>query len=292
MLKYILELTGMGVRKRRRLAEKIGIYSIKSAMAVNGLKDLVSRLREIQPDISCQEESCKNEFNDYSEIKRRALHAFQCKLMLRALEHFPDKKLTIVDIGDSAGTHMSYLNALTKDKREINSISVNLDERAVKKIRSRGFTAVLCRAEELDLKEDADLFVTFEMVEHLHNPSFFFRRLAKQNACNRLVMTVPFMKNSRVGLHNIRAKTGKEIFAEEEHIFELSPQDWTLLILHSGWRVAESLVYYQYPRGRPLVSRLLALFWRRIDFEGFWGAILEKDTSVSDLYQDWGGCKT
>jgi hypothetical protein len=34
----------------------------------------------------------------------------------------------------------------------------------------------------------------------------------------------------------------------------------------------------------PLVERLREI---ATVFEGFWGAILEKDTTLSDLYQDW-----
>ncbi|MFH1309101.1 MAG: hypothetical protein ABIH85_00305, partial [Candidatus Omnitrophota bacterium] len=75
--------------------------------------------------------------------------------------------------------------------------------------------------------------------------------------------------------------------AEEEHIFELNPKDWALLFLHSGWRVKYSEIYYQYPRKWPVLSWLWAKFWKLTDYEGFWGAILEKDTTYSDCYQDW-----
>lgn len=95
------------------------------------------------------------------------------------------------------------------------------------------------------------------------------------------------MKNSRVGLCHIRNRSDKVIFAEEEHIFELSPEDWTLLMLHSGWKIIYSKIYYQYPRKWPIISELLKLYWRKNDFEGFWGAILEKDLRFSDQYQDW-----
>ena len=58
---------------------------------------------------------------------------------------------------------------------------------------------------------------------------------------------------------------------EDEHIFELSPQDWTLLFLHSGWKMTFSATYYQYPRKLPLVSPFLAYYWRYTDFEGVLG---------------------
>ena len=272
----------------QRLYERIGSWSIDKARRQNGLEGLVERLRSIVPDISHQEESEKTVFNDYVELKRRTLQAFQCRMMLRALDRIgQDKVTTVVDIGDSAGTHMLYLNDLSSD-RQVETISVNLDPRAIEKIKARGLNAILCRAEDLDLgNQKIDLFTSFEMVEHLHNPAIFFHRLALRSSCETILVTVPYRKTSRVGLYSARYNSGKRIFAEDEHIFELSPEDWSLLLLHSGWRVRSSEIYYQYPRSLPVISPILGLFWRHMDFEGFWGAILDKDMTISECYQDW-----
>lgn len=264
------------------------MLSLKRAVAQQKLYEMITRLREIEPDISNQESRKKGNFNDYMEFKRRALQSFQCFLMLRALEYYNTEMLTVVDIGDSAGTHMLYLKELTRGKYRIDTVSVNLDPRAIEKIKARGQKAILARAEELYMGEkQVDLFISFQMVEHLHDPALFFRRLAKKSQCNRFVITVPYLKMSRVGLHYTQSDTNEIFFAEDEHIFELSPRDWTLLMLHAGWRVMYSKIYYQYPKKWPIISTLLASHWRKTDFEGFWGAILEKDTTISDLYQDW-----
>lgn len=272
----------------QKLFERIGSWSIDKARRQNGLEGLVERLRSIVPDISHQEESEKTVFNDYVELKRRTLQAFQCRMMLRALDGIgQDRATTVVDIGDSAGTHMLYLSDLSSD-RQVETISVNLDPRAIKKIKARGLNAILCRAEDLDLgNKKIDLFTSFEMVEHLHNPAIFFHRLALRSSCETILVTVPYRKTSRVGLYSARYNSGKRIFAEDEHIFELSPEDWSLLLLHSGWRVRSSEIYYQYPRRLPIISLILGLFWRHMDFEGFWGAILDKDMTISECYQDW-----
>jgi hypothetical protein len=285
LIKKALSLFGM---EPRVVYEKIGMWSIRKAINQSGLYPLVEKLREIAPDVSVQEFSDKDVFNEYWELKRRALQAFQCSLMLKHLNSIHSKRITVADIGDSAGTHMLYLRELTKDRFSIDTISVNLDARAIEKIRRRGFKAILCRAEELDLGDQhIDFFTSFQMVEHLHNPAIFFRRLAKRSKTNKMILSVPYLKASRVGLHQIRYETNKKIRAEEEHIFELSPQDWTLLFLHGGWKVIHSQIHYQYPQRWPIISLVLKLFWRHSDFEGFWGVILEKDTTVSDLYQDW-----
>lgn len=284
IIKKILIALGL---KPKVFAQRLSKQSIRLAVEENGFGRLIEGLRKIEPDVSHQY-SRQDEFNDYWEFKIRAQHAFQYSLMMQALRDFPGGKLNVVDIGDSAGTHMMYLKELNKDNFNIDTISVNLDPRAIEKIKKRGLSAILCRAEDLDLGEkQIDLLVSFEMVEHLHNPAIFFRRLAKKSQGNRLVVTVPYMKRSRVGLYHIRNSLKKAFFAEEEHIFELSPKDWTLLMFHSGWKVIKSKIYYQYPRRWPLISQILAFYWRNTDFEGFWGAILEKDTSFSDCYQDW-----
>ena len=57
--------------------------------------------------------------------------------------------INVVDIGDSAGTHLKKISMLM-DKgggRKINGISVNLDPIAVDKINKNGGRAILCRAE-------------------------------------------------------------------------------------------------------------------------------------------------
>jgi hypothetical protein len=284
-IKKTFSILGM---KPRAMYEKIGMWSVCKAVNQSGLNPLVKRLREIAPDISDQESSEKDSFNEYWEIKRRAQQAFQCAVMLKLVDSIHSKKLTVVDIGDSAGTHMLYLRELTKERFSIDTVSVNLDPRAIEKIRKRGFKAILCRAEELDLGDQhVDFFTSFQMVEHLHNPAIFFRRLAKRSKTDKMIITVPYLKASRVGLYGIRYKTNKKIDGEEEHIFELSPQDWTLLFLHGGWKIVHSQIHYQYPQRWPIISFILRLFWRYSDFEGFWGVILEKDTTLSDLYQDW-----
>jgi hypothetical protein len=270
------------------LAQKIGSFSIRKAIEEQGFQGLLKQLAGIVPDITDQY-SRKWEWNEYWELKVRGLHAFQCSLMMKALETLPRSgRVTLVDIGDSAGTHMLYLRELAKNSVEVDSVSANIDSQAVEKIKARGLQAVLCRAEDLDLMGlKVDLFTSFEMVEHLHNPAIFFRRLAKKTQCNRMLITVPYVKKSRVGLHFLRAGYPEKIYAEDEHIFELNPEDWTLLLLHSGWKVIHSQIYRQYPRQWPILQSLWAAYWRARDYEGFWGAILEKDTHLSDLYQDW-----
>ena len=283
-----LSISGIDLKK---FLERISFWSLVRAAKQQELYDLLDVLRKIVPDISRQESREDVGFNTYWELKRRTLQAFQCRLMLKAVKRLSKDRLAIVDIGDSAGTHMIYLKELRRDNSDIETVSVNLDPRAIEKIRSRGLKATLKRAEDIEPEDiggrDVDLFTTFEMVEHLHNPAIFFRRIAKKHSCDRMLITVPYLKQSRVGLGYVRSQYQEDIYAEDAHIFELSPVDWTLLLLHSGWRVVYDNTYYQYPTGWPGISLFFSLFWKWTDYEGFWGAILEKDMTYSELYQDW-----
>lgn len=270
-----------------KLKERIAKWSLARAICQNKYVDLITRLRKIVPDISDQYTNMKC-FNSYIEMKMRAQQAFQCSMMLEAIQMKPANKQLIADIGDSAGTHMRYLKELVDDGLDVETLSVNLDSDAIEKIKGKGLNAICCRAENLDVKGmNVDMYVMFQIVEHLHNPAIYFRHLAKRGNCDLAVVTVPYMKQSRVGCYSVRTGNVWNVNAEGEHIFELSPKDWTILMRHAGWKVIKSEVYYQYPRRWPVVSSFLKMFWRSSDFEGFWGAILQKETSISDLYQDW-----
>jgi hypothetical protein len=99
-------------------------------------------------------------------------------------------------------------------------------------------------------------------------------------------MTVPLLSRSRVSLHSLRSEpVPPTLAAEGLSIFEFTPEDWLLLARFAGWRPVWSRRYLQYPSRHPL--RLMAPLWRRLDFEGFWGVLLEPDLSIADRYHDW-----
>lgn len=268
----------------------IATWSIKHVIKQEKIGILVTKLREIVPDISEQE--TRYVYKGVIEEKERAIQAFQCQMLMDIISKsfFQSKDIfTIVDIGDSAGTHSLYFSELLKDDvTKIETISINLDPKAIAKIKNKGLNAILCRAEDLDLgNQKIDLFTSFQMLEHLHDPVMFLRRLAKKSNCDYLFITVPYFKKSRVGLHRLRTNLKEPVSAEETHIFELSPEDWRLLFIHAGWQPVWSKIHYNYPKGWFLISFLLKYFWRILDFEGNFGILLKKDMEMSNYYQNW-----
>ena len=157
-------------------------------------------------------------------------------------------------------------------------MSVNFDPIAIEKIREKGLKAILCRAEELHLQKDGiitDIFLSYEMLEHLFNLIEFLHTMALKSRCEYFVVTVPYVSSSRIGLHQLRNNSKNAIFAENTHIFELSPAEWKLIFQFSGWKVVYEKIYKQYPKSFPLY--FTKFIWRKFDFEGFYGVILEKN---------------
>ena len=271
----------------RSVDEPMRIKSISAAVREQKLFPIYDQLALIVPDITHQYSSSDID-TEYWVTKVRALHSFQVALVNEALQFIhssPEDTLTIVDIGDSAGTHLQYIKAIHKD-RNIRCLSINIDTEAVRRIKEKELEAICARAEDLaSLSVEADIFLSFEMLEHLMNPCEFLWSLSETN-CKAFVVTVPYLASSRVGLHHIRHDQKRNVNPEEAHIFELSPEDWRLIFKHSGWTIQADKIYLQYPKRSPF-RFLWRRYWRGYDFEGFYGAILKPDKSWGDLYNGW-----
>ena len=175
---------------------------LKSLKSANKQRDAIllkNKLSAICPDLGEQYSHFEVDMdNEYLSEKIRYQHTFQISLAMRAVELLTKKnKVTIGDIGDSAGTHILYLQNLLEEKGvEIDAFSVNLDKKAIEKIQKRGLKAIHCRAEDLHEKENmkVDIFLSFEMVEHLFNPISFLNSIAKNTDCalNTCVNVISF----------------------------------------------------------------------------------------------------
>ncbi len=270
-----------------RFYESIPIRSIRAALREQGLSPIYDQLVKIVPDITHQYSSFDID-TEYLNTNVRAQHAFQLSLIndaIRLPELDAVKPLTIVDIGDSAGTHIQYIKGLFLD-RNIRSLSVNVDAEAVKRIQEKGLEAVQAHAADLSaLSIKMDMFLCFETLEHLMDPVGFLNLISLTSG-KILVLTVPYVAHSRVGLHHIRHNLKRQVNMETTHLFELSPDDWHLIFKHSGWTILKEKIYYQYPKN-PLFKFWLKNYWRKHDFEGFYGVILKQDETWSELYNSW-----
>jgi len=277
----------MSKRLLKKLIFKLMGFSLTSACNEQNLTKIKRELVEILPNIEDQYTNFKVREKFWID-KVRSLHAFQMSLVMDAIKLYGDKSATIVDIGDSSGTHLKYLKSFFG---EGDYLGVNLDPEAIKKIRNNGFEAIESRAENMhehpEFKGKVDVFLSFEMLEHLLDPISFLHDMSTKSVCDYFVITVPYLYRSRVGLYQVRRPDVDIPFnAESTHILELCPDDWDLIFRFSGWKIVKSVRYTQYPKKNLFgVTRYL---WRRFDFDGFYGVILQKDDSISKNYTNWG----
>lgn len=249
MLKILKEI------KRRLLT-----FSLLLALKHQKLYKTYLKPKKIIPDISEQYTSVK--LDAYYQLKARAQQAFQISYVL---ENVGSPK-NIVDIGDSSGNHLRYLRCFLPG---VDAVSVNLDPRAVDRINKNGGKAVLCDAHKIDVAGiKAGTAISFQTLEHLENPLEFLRNL-KKGGFEKIIITVPYRKYSRVGLHQLRNES-ENFGIEDVHIFELCPEDWNLIFRYAGWNVDNHKIYYQYPAYLPF----LKFYWDKFDFEGFAGFTL------------------
>lgn len=274
-------------------AQSLLAASLDAAAHEQGLAELSERLRQVVPSLADQYTAGFDpvEYDRLWERKARHLHAFQITTALEVLEQIGGRDRVVVDIGDSSGNHAAYLKALDTVGRLAKVVSVNLDPVAVEKVRNKGGEAILCRAEEYRPAEGVvpDLYLSFEMLEHLSDPLRFLNSLATVGGAGHLVISVPYRRKSRFGGDLLRrAASGQPttpLTAESLHLFELSPQDWALLAQLAGWRAERIRIYRQYPLRHPLAAT--RRLWERWDFEGFVALVLRRDPTLADRYRSW-----
>ena len=110
---------------------KILNLSLNSSAREHGLVKIRDDLIKALPNINDQYTSVDID-DDYKINNLRTLHAFQIKIAKRAIS-FLDNVLcpTIVDIGDSSGVHLQYLQNIYQ-RNKLRVLSVNIDPEAVK----------------------------------------------------------------------------------------------------------------------------------------------------------------
>lgn len=272
------------------LCYKVLTWSLIVSNKLRKENQLKSQLEKILPDLSQQYTTFTIDMNDnYLVTKLRCQHCFQVSICLKAISLLgKENNITLVDIGDSSGTHLIYIKEVLKEKA-IKTLSVNLDPISVQKIQAKGLDALLCKAEELHLEQEgkfkADIFLSYEMLEHLLNPIGFLHEMAMKSHCEYFAMTVPFVHKSKVALNLVRYNEKGTYHAETVHIFEFSPDDWDVIFKFTGWEIIYKDKYAQYPTIFPI--SLIKFLWRKVDFDGFYGVILKKNNQYSKMYLDW-----
>ena len=125
----------------KKLFYRLAVASLNSTNKQAGRLGMIEKITAIVPNISDQFSTWTVDMkNTYDVTKIRSIHAFQVSLALFALgktsNEITKNVLSVVDIGDSSGTHVRYLKELYSDSNNKSAefISVNLDADAVEQI--------------------------------------------------------------------------------------------------------------------------------------------------------------
>jgi len=170
----------------KKIVKESLTYSLKVVRKEN--INFINRLEHILPSLKDQANFMNDnikEDSEYLKHKKRNLHAFQLQFTLDKIKNYQDStnnnEVSIIDIGDSSGNHLIQLQALNNGIKRV--ASVNLDIKAVEKIRNKGIEAYHCRAEELLEKYELrpNFFISYQMVEHLTDPVRFLHNIASSN---------------------------------------------------------------------------------------------------------------
>lgn len=186
------------------------------------------------------------------------------------------------DIGDSDGSVRLILEKKI-DHPGIETLGVNLQKEAIRKIEEKGLKGLYLDCMHLDKTGHSfDIISVFEVLEHLNDPIGFLSKI--HNVSERVSISVPYIRKSRISCLYVTEKwpPGRKANIESVHIFELSPEDWEKLFKHSGWKIVRQKKVLQYAKSFPL--NLMKYIWRYISFEGFWFVTLVKDLTYSNIY--------
>jgi hypothetical protein len=262
-----------------------------SIPAIQGIANSDAQLREIWNDSLRLFPDFKKHYSfvvesEEVENRIRLLVAAETVFVKREIENVikTNGGCTYADVGDSDGSVRLLLKEYFSEE-ELSSVGINLQPSTVEKIKRKGLDAICADALSLgDKGVHYDIVSAFETLEHLPDPIGFLSGIRKVVG-NRLVLSVPFIRHSRIGLAYLsnRWPDGTKPTVENTHIFELSPRDWGKIFSHTGWEKNEEWKLMMFPSNK--ISRLvLQPFWRFVSFEGFWFISLSKDTEYSSQY--------
>lgn len=221
-----------------------------------------------------------------AEARIRFLVAAECSFIEKEVASVLANRqsCSYADIGDSDGSVRTVMEDIF-GKTQLETVGINLQPSAVERMKERGLNAICKDAIEVgNLGIRYNVVSLFETMEHLPDPIGFLQKIGSVVE-DRLVLSVPYVRCSRVGLYYQGNSWAKDlpVTIETVHIFELSPDDWKKIFLHSGWRVDRETIFKQFPASGPL-KWILSLYWRYTSFEGFYFVSLVKDTTYASRY--------
>jgi hypothetical protein len=275
------------VKFRRHIFDYFSIMAVRNAVkGIPQLQKMWDLSTTVLPDLSDHFAMFRVGVED--QVRLRLLLCAQAIFISQVVNVLKMKGGAInswVDVGDSDGAaRLLFLKSMPQMKN-FKTFGINMELDAVKLMRSKGLEAECMNAMDLHKKGVSfDIVSVFETLEHMPDPIGFLERIS-QVVGQRLVVSVPLIRVSRIGLNYLTSKWNSEWKPgySNNHFFELAPLDWCKLFNHAGWRVESEWKVYQFPRSGPL-KWVMSYAWRKISFEGFWFVSLKKDSTFSNRF--------
>ena len=222
-----------------------------------------------------------------TEARIRFLVAAECAFVERAIADVVARTghCTFADVGDSDGSVRVVMEEVF-GRESLATTGINLQPTVVRRMQDMGLDAICEDAIEVGKRGVRYNVVSlFETLEHLPDPIGFLKAIGAVVE-DRLVLSVPYVRQSRMGLRylDVNWPAGDAPTIENVHIFELCPVDLRRLFRHCGWRVEREAVFKQFPTWSP-VGWVLSVYWRLSSFEGFYFVSLIKDDTDASRYQ-------
>jgi len=274
------------MKLKRRVFDKISSIAVSRAIQEDEeMRNMWELSQQILPDLENHYATVR--LSGENLLRARMLICAQAIFLRRILNHLKEQGVEIgsyADIGDSDGSARLLLEKCMNGAK-IRSVGINIQSKAVELIRAKGLEAECMDAMDLNKQNRKfDLISVFETLEHLPNPVGFLQNM-QDIVGTRLIISVPLIAGSRVGLRYLTDKwgQGETPTIANNHVFELSPGDWTKLFWHTGWRIDQEWKVRQFPKGG-LLSMAMQYAWRKISFEGYFFVSLIKDEQYSSRY--------
>ena len=272
---------------KRKIFDFFSVRAVRAAVKQDRQLQLMWNLSaSVLPDLKDHFATCQVSAED--QVRLRLLLCAQAVFVHRVIDALTKKNCEVngwVDVGDSDGAARLLFLKNASHLKGFRTFGVNFEPEAVELIRSKGLEAECMNAMDLHKKGlSFDIVSLFETLEHMPDPVGFLERI-HQVVGLRLLISVPLIRSSRVGLNYLTHKWNPEWKPgySNNHFFEFSPRDWNKLFKHAGWTVETEWKVRQFPKSGPL-NWLMSFAWRKISFEGFWFVSLKKVETFSSRF--------
>tara|TARA_B110000014_G_scaffold246167_1_gene218673 strand:+ start:634 stop:1605 length:972 start_codon:yes stop_codon:yes gene_type:complete len=176
-----------------------------------------------------------NLYKKTQKLRRKKIWKPKAKIIAEKLKKNKFKNFNYVDIGGGYGIFAEEISKYTKKKVTVIEPSPYMAEECRKK-KLNVVEKFLEKVEKNDLPNNKKCFTSFELFEHLHNPSKFIRKLSKLMNKNDIFI---FTTLSSTGLDISTLWKNSIAVSPPYHINFLNPQSVYIFLQRHGFKIID-----------------------------------------------------